>query len=117
MLHPLHWTLLGLTSLGLAASAAAQDADIVNPQITDAVTQANVKVVGDAPEMAMGNLYQATGQALGNAAHNATNAQQNQNVLEQASSTQGVSTLLDVDTAATGLDVDKILPNETDSPE
>lgn len=30
----------------------------VNGQITDAVTQANVKVIGEAPAMAMGNLYQ-----------------------------------------------------------
>ncbi len=30
----------------------------VNGQITDAVTQANVKVVGEAPAMAIGNLYQ-----------------------------------------------------------
>jgi hypothetical protein len=32
--------------------------------------QANTKVLGDAPAMAMGNLYQATSQALANAAHN-----------------------------------------------
>lgn len=56
----------------------------VNSQITDAVTQANVKVLGDAPAMAMGNLYQATAQALANAAHNATTAQQQGNVLAQA---------------------------------
>lgn len=30
----------------------------VNDQITDAVTQANVKVVGESPAMAIGNLYQ-----------------------------------------------------------
>ena len=44
----------------------------VNNQITDSVTQANVKVLADAPAMAMANLYQATAQALANAAHNAT---------------------------------------------
>jgi hypothetical protein len=72
----------------------------VNSQITDAVTQANVKVLGDAPAMAMGNLYQATAQALSNAAHNATTAQQQANVTAQAATTQGVTTLLSVDTAA-----------------
>ena len=36
----------------------------VNDQITDSVTQANVKVLGDAPAVAMGNLFQATAQAL-----------------------------------------------------
>ena len=30
----------------------------VNSQITDAVAQANVKVLADAPAMAMGSLYQ-----------------------------------------------------------
>ncbi len=48
----------------------------VNDQITDSVTQANTKVLGDAPAVAVGNLYQATAQALANAAHNATKAQQ-----------------------------------------
>ncbi len=37
---------------------------------------ANAKVLGDAPAVAMGNLYQATAQALANAAHNAAGGQQ-----------------------------------------
>src|SRR5438045_5261368 len=36
----------------------------------------NVKVLGDAPALAVANLYVATSQALANAAHNATTAQQ-----------------------------------------
>ena len=75
----------------------------VNSQITDAVTQSNVKVLGDAPAVAMGNLYQATAQALANAAHNATNAQQQAYVIAQASTTQGVATLYSVDIAASGV--------------
>ncbi len=74
----------------------------VNNQITDSVTQANVKVLGDAPAMAMGNLFQATSQALGNAAHNATTAQQQTNVTAQAATTMGVTTLYSLDTASTG---------------
>ncbi|MES2940835.1 MAG: RebB family R body protein [Pseudomonadota bacterium] len=66
----------------------------VNSQITDAVSQANVKVLGDAPAMAMGNLYQATAQALANAAHNATTAQQQGNVIAQAVTTRCVQALL-----------------------
>ena len=31
----------------------------VNGMITDAITQANVKVLGDAPAMAMGAIYQS----------------------------------------------------------
>lgn len=74
----------------------------VNDQITDSVSQVNTKVLGDAPAMAMGNLFQATAQALANAAHNATENQQQANVTTQASTTQGVSTLLSVDTASAG---------------
>lgn len=81
----------------------------VNNQITDAVTQANVKVLGDAPAMAMGNLYQATAQALSNAAHNATAAMQQTNVTAQAATTMGVATLYSLDTAATGIATKDIL--------
>ena len=75
----------------------------VNDQVTDSVTQANVNVLGDAPAVAMGNLYQATAQALANAAHNATNAQQQSYVTAQAATTMGVATLYSVDTAAAGV--------------
>lgn len=74
----------------------------VNNQITDSVTQANVKVLADAPAMAMANLYQATAQALANAAHNATTAQQQNNITAQAATVMGVATLYSIDTATTG---------------
>jgi hypothetical protein len=80
----------------------------VNPQITDAVTQTNVGVSGEAPAMAMGNLYQATAQALSNAAHNATTAQQQTNTTAQAATTQGVALLYSIDTASSGKDVEQI---------
>jgi hypothetical protein len=66
----------------------------VNSQITDAVTQANVKVLGDAPAEAVASLYQAVAQAMANAAHNATAAQQQTNILSQAVATLCVSSLL-----------------------
>jgi hypothetical protein len=59
--------------------------------------------------MAMGNFFIATSQALSNAAHNATNNQQQSYVTMQASTTQGVSTLLTVDTASTGMATERIL--------
>ncbi len=74
----------------------------VNSQITDAVTQANVKVLADSPAVALSNLYQATAQALGNAAHNTTTSQQQTGVTAQAATTMGVATLYSLDTAATG---------------
>ena len=81
----------------------------VNSQITDSVSQVNTKVLGDAPAMAMGNLFVATGQAVSNAAHNATNNQQQSYVTMQASTTQGVATMLSVDTASTGVATGKVL--------
>jgi hypothetical protein len=87
-------------------------ADTVNSQITDSVTQANTKVLGDAPAVAMGNLYQATAQALANAAHNATTAQQNANTILQATTTQGVALLYGVDTAPSAVAADPILATQ-----
>jgi len=81
----------------------------VNDQITDSVTQANTKVLGDAPAVAVGHLYQATAQALANAAHNATNAQQQSYVTAQSATTMGVATLYSVDTATTAVASREIL--------
>ena len=81
----------------------------VNDQITDSVTQANTKVLGDAPAVAMGNLYQATAQALSNAAHNATNAAQQSYVTAQSATTMGVATLYSIDTATDSVATSKIL--------
>jgi hypothetical protein len=81
----------------------------VNDQITDSITQSNTTVLGDAPAIAMGNLYQATAQALANAAHNATNAQQQSYVTSQAATTMGVATLYSIETAAVGIATEDIL--------
>jgi Killing trait len=80
----------------------------VNDQITDSITQANTKVLGDAPAIAMGNLYVATSQALSNAAHNATNNQQQSYVIMQTATTQGVTALFSIDSAATGVATSQI---------
>jgi hypothetical protein len=74
----------------------------VNNQITDSVTQSNLQVLGTAPAMAMGNLFQATAQALANAAHNATMAQQQMYTTAQAATTAGVALLYSLNTASTG---------------
>jgi hypothetical protein len=55
-----------------------------------------VEVLGTSPAVAMSNLYQATAQALANAAHNATNAQQQGYVTSQAATVVGVAKLLGV---------------------
>ena len=66
----------------------------VNSQITDAITQTNVKVLGEAPAMAMGSLYQTIGNSVAMAASNAVYAQQQADVTYQAASTMGVAKLL-----------------------
>jgi hypothetical protein len=81
----------------------------VNDQITDSVTQANVAGLGAAPAIAMANLYQATAQALANAAHNATLAQQQMYMTAQAATTAGVALLYSIDSAAVGAATKKIL--------
>ena len=65
----------------------------VNDQITDSVTQANVKVTGEAPAMALGSLYQSMAQSLGLAFANAASGQQQAAILAQAATTQGVMQL------------------------
>jgi hypothetical protein len=80
----------------------------VNSQITDAVTQANVKVIADSPAMALSNLYQMISSSLGLSAQNAVMAQQQSNIIHQASTTQGVNLIYAVDTAAVADASDKI---------
>jgi Killing trait len=70
----------------------------VNSQITDAVTQANVKVLGEAPAMALGMLYQTLSNSLSIAAQNAVAAQQNMHSISAATTTACVAALLDDNT-------------------
>lgn len=81
----------------------------VNDQITDSITQTSVQTLGSAPAVAMGNLYQATAQALSNAAHNAVSGQQQAYVTAQSATTMGVATLYSVDTASTGVATKDVL--------
>lgn len=81
----------------------------VNSQITDSVTQVNTKVLGDAPAIATGNLFQAMAQALSLAALNGTNAQQQNNMTAQATTTMGVTTMYAIDTATDAVAASDIL--------
>ena len=66
----------------------------VNGQITDAITQTNVSVLGNAPAVSMGSLYQTISNSAAMAAANAVYAQQQGNVTYQSASTVGVQRLL-----------------------
>jgi hypothetical protein len=75
-------------------------ADTVNSQVTDAVTQANVKVLAEAPAMSMGSVYQTLAHATGLMMQNAVSAQQQTNITAQAATTQGVMQIYSVATVA-----------------
>ncbi len=64
--------------------------ETVNPEVTDAVTQSNVKVVSEAPAMALGALYQSLAHSAAILFESAVSAQQQQNILAQAATNQGV---------------------------
>lgn len=66
----------------------------VNSQITDAVTQANVQVLGVAPAQALAMLEVALSHSLALAAANAVTQQQNANILMDAVSARSVARLL-----------------------
>ena len=72
----------------------------VNDQVTDAVTQSNVKVLGEAPAFAMGSMYQSLAHSTGILFENAVSAQQQQNSLSLAAANQGVMQIYALDTTA-----------------
>ena len=72
----------------------------INHQVTDTQTQSAVATVGVAPSVAMGEVYQASSQALAQAAHNAALAQQQTNLVAQAATEQGVALLYALDVGA-----------------
>ena len=82
---------------------------IVSQQITDAVTQTNVKVVAEAPAMAMGNVFQTAAHSTGLMFENAVNAQSQQNILAQTATTQGVMQIYSMDTVADAIAIAKML--------
>jgi hypothetical protein len=80
----------------------------VNGQITDSVTQANVKVVGDAPAMAMGAIYQSLAHSTGILYENAVSQQQQIGVCAQAATNQGVIQIYSIDSMSAGVATSKI---------
>ncbi len=85
----------------------------VNGMITDAVTQANVKVLGDAPAMAMGAIYQSLAHSTGILYENAASSQQQLAIAGQAATNQGVIQIYSVDTMAGAVATSKIAQSDT----
>ena len=76
------------------------DPTLLNGQITDAVTQANLKVLGEAPAEALGTLYQTIAQAVGLSVQNAVSSQHQMTTLGIASTAQGINLLYSMDPVA-----------------
>lgn len=89
-------------------------ADSVNSQITDAVTQSNVKVVAESPAMAMGTLYQSMAHSTGIMFENAVTTQNQQNIMAQAATTQGVMQIYSLDTVSDAAAVAAMQPAAKD---
>ena len=66
----------------------------VNGEITDAITQANITVLGDAPAVALSNLYVAAAQSMATLLANGIAASQQNNVTAQAATARSVAILL-----------------------
>lgn len=70
----------------------------VNDQITDSITQSNVKVVAESPAIAMGSIYQSLAHSTGILFESAVSAQQQQATLAMAAANQGVMQIYSLDT-------------------
>lgn len=88
---------------------------LINDQITDAVTQANVKTLGDAPAMAMGAIFQTAAHSTGVLYENSVGAQQQNAITSQAATNQGVIQIFSVDTMAGAVATSKISDSDTAS--
>ena len=87
----------------------------VNSQITDAVPQSNLAVLGNAPAQSMATAYQMLAQSAGVAMQNAVANQQNMNTIDSAIVSQGISMLFNLDGAADAGSTREMLVNESNS--
>ena len=62
----------------------------VNSRITDAVTQQNLLVLGNAPTVAMGSIYQSAAHSMSIVFQNTVQAQKHASIAAQAATNQGV---------------------------
>lgn len=86
----------------------------VSQQITDAVTQSNVKVIGESPAMALSNVYQTAAHSTGLMFENAVNSQNQQNILAQTATTMGTMQIYSMDTIADAIAIAKMLKASDD---
>jgi hypothetical protein len=73
------------------------------------VTQANVKVVAEAPAIALGNVYQTAAHSTGLMFENAVKNQNQQNILGQVATTKGVMQIYSTNTVADAISIARML--------
>ncbi len=86
---------------------------LVNGQITDSVTQSNLSVLGVAPAMAMGSMYQSSAHATGLMYQNTVQAQQQTAIAAQAAVNQGVMQIFSANTMAAAAATNKVAQSDT----
>jgi hypothetical protein len=89
------------------------DVTAINSQITDAVTQSNVKVLGDSPAMAMGAIFQSLAHSTGILYENAVSSQQQLAIAAQAATNQGVIQVYSIDSMAGAVATGKVAQSDT----
>ena len=85
----------------------------LNSQITDAVTQSNVKVLSDSPAMAMGAIFQSLAHSTGILYENAVGSQQQLAIAAQAATNQGVIQVYSIDSMAGAVATSKVAQSDT----
>lgn len=86
---------------------------LVNGQITDAVTQSNLSVLGVAPAMAMGSMYQSVAHSTGLMFQNTVQAQQQTAIAAQAAANMGVMQIYSLNTMAGAVATGRIAQSDT----
>ncbi|TNE62634.1 MAG: RebB like protein [Alphaproteobacteria bacterium] len=85
----------------------------VNGQITDAVTQSNLTVLGLAPAMAQNAIYQSMAHSTGIMYQNSVQAQQQLAIAAQAATNQGVIQIYSVNSMAGATATSKVAQSDT----
>lgn len=80
----------------------------VDKKTTDAVTQSDVAVIGEAPAFAMASVYQTEAHSTNILFENAIATQQRQNTLSLAAANMGLLQIYGLDVAAAGAGSEKI---------
>jgi hypothetical protein len=81
----------------------------VAPQIIDAVTATNVKVVAESPAMAMGTLYQSLAHSTGILFQNAVSSAKQADMIGLAATNQGIMQIYSFDTVADAVSIAQVL--------